>query len=172
MSQWPFADLLANGQRRVECSGRALGHISHLGRAQRTLPLRRCAQDVLAGEPHFATCDPAAAARITERGEPDSRFTRAGFADQPKHFSFSERDIDIVDQHLTVGRLDPQIAHSQDRVHAITPACPTARTDNSQSTIRLIPIVSSAIAAAGTSGAMPPKSITCALSRTMPPQSA
>src|SRR6218665_1534697 len=79
---------------------------------------------------------------------------------------------DAIDHRLARGRLPPQMAHVEYVAHAIDPACPCARTDSSQSTTRLMPIVNSAIASAGKSGAIPPKLIACALSRTMPPQSA
>ncbi len=149
-----FHDLLADAMRRVEGGRRALRHIGNARATRLFADLAPAVHQRDAVHDHAAFGDPAAAAAVAHGGEPDGGFTRARFADQPQHLAAPERDVYMIDQRCTGRGLDHEVLDGKNdiRAHRSAP-CTAVRPARSQSTTRLIPTVSSAMAPAGNSGA-------------------
>ncbi len=164
-----LAHLLHQRHRRIEAGGGTLRDVRHTRPAQRAPFGGGHLADVAALEHQFAAGHLAAAARVAERAEPDRRFARARFADQPEHLAALEIEADIVDQDragaLVGAHFDAQVRHMQNGladapraggrndVHAPAP-CEREWIDSIQSTTKFTPIVRIAMAPAGYSGAV------------------
>ena len=150
-----FQDLLVEPHRRIEGGGT----LRDIRDPRAAHPLARrppAAGQFGTGKRDRAAGDPATAAPVAHRGKAYRGFACAGFADQPQYLAPRQVERDAVHQHRTVRRLDPQVADLEDvfvrPAHRFSP-CADIRPARSQSTTRLTPIVTSAIAAAGKSGA-------------------
>ena len=101
-----------------------------------------------------AARDLGAAPRVTEQGEADGRLARARFAHEPEHLAGRDRERDLVDDvDLGVAQDDAQVLDRDGRLARLLtrrgPRSMPMAARAMPSPTRLVPIVSSAIAAIG-----------------------
>ena len=152
---------------RIERGGGRLGHIGNPPPPYFALVRRAQLQKVDAIEHDGAGGNAAAGPGIAHGGKADGRFAGTGFADQAEHLAAPQRQIDALDDghpdvvalplDLEPLDLEQQIASLAGLVltrgaHSFSPLVLC----RNQSTTKLIATVSSAIAAAGSSGVISP----------------
>jgi hypothetical protein len=172
-------DLGAHPERGVERRGRVLGHVADPGAARRPQVARAQRQQVGPVQPDLARGDAQPPAGVAEQGQGHGGLARAGFADQAEHLAGPDRETDVAhhvgpgpaDPDLEAGHLQPDLRRgggsrgdrSLEGAHvpsswprlSISAASSGRRsapiaTRANASVKLLIPIVSSAISAAGT----------------------
>ena len=149
-------DLLANPDGRVERGGGRLGYIGDLGTAH-CLAVGATAFHQRNAAYVDGTADDAAAATAIAHGrQADSGLAGAGLANEAEHLAGGEVKINAIDQDGAIGGRDFEAADGQHLcdflAHRSAP-CVVPLILSNQSTTRLTPMVSRAMAAAGKRGA-------------------
>ena len=153
--------LLADGERRVEGGGRALGEIGDALAAHVAFFVRRHGDHVAPVQADLAAGELEARLRVSERRERDGGLARAGFADERHHLAALDAEAHALDDGreaaVILARVNRQAIDFEEGGHQIIlfASRPPAWAETS-STIRLMAMVSVAMASAGTSGATEP----------------
>ena len=153
--------LLANGQRRIEGGGRALGEIGDALAPHVALLVGRHRDHVAPVQAHLAAGELQTRLRVSERGKRDGRLPGARLPDKRDDLAPAHGEARILDDGrqaaIVPARIDVQAVDFEERGHQIIllASRPPAWADTS-STMRLMAMVSVAMASAGTSGATAP----------------
>ena len=156
-----FGDLLSDGQCGVEGGGGALGEIGDALAAKLALFLRRHGDDVPPLQPDLAAGELQARLGVSQRRQGDGGLARSRLADQGDHFPATDVEAHALDDGrqvaVVLACIDGQAVDFEEGGHQtiLLASLPPAWAETS-STIMLMPMVSVAIASAGTSGAMEP----------------
>ncbi len=148
-----LAQLLADAQGRVERCCRVLRHVGDEASAHGAATGAREREDVDVANADAAARDLGAAPRVAEQRKADGRLARAGFAHEAEHLAGCDRERDLVDDvDLGVAQDDAQALDRDGRLagaHSARPRSMPMAARAMPSPTRLVPIVSSAIAAIG-----------------------
>ena len=149
-----LAQLGADAQRGVERRGRILRDVRDEVAAHAAPRGAGEGEDVDVADADAAGGDRRAAPRVAEQGQADRRLAGARLADEPEHLARRDRERHLVDDvDLGVAQDDAQALDGDGRLRsAHSAALPRSMPMAARATpspIRLVPIVSSAIAATG-----------------------